>query len=343
MSERMWIAMSGGVDSSIAAALMAEQGHDCTGVTMTLGRGAADEAAVADARAVCEHLGIPHRVVDLSAEFRRSVVEATAEAYAAGRTPNPCVLCNAAVKFGILLQSAREAGARLATGHYARIVAVPGGLRLARALDASKDQTYFLYRLGPEDLEYVIFPLGQLTKTTVRAMAAARGLAEKHGRESQDACFLDAGGYAALVSASHPEACQPGPIYSTGGAVLGTHAGLCRYTVGQRRGIGIASAEPLYVVGLDAARNAIIVGGRRDLEVTRVVASDAVWFAAGVPLRAEVMVRYNAVPVPAAVRRNGDTLIVVADEPLVGVAPGQALVCYNGEVVIGGGTIEEAT
>lgn len=343
MSERLWIAMSGGVDSSIAAALMAEQGHDCTGVTMTLGRGAADDAAVADARAVCEHLGIPHRVVDLSAEFQRSVVEATAEAYAAGRTPNPCVLCNASIKFGALLERARDAGARLATGHYARIVAVPGGLRLARALDASKDQTYFLYRLGPEDLEYVIFPLGELTKATVRKMAVARGLAGKHGRESQDACFVGAGGYAALVSASHPEACRPGPIYNTGGAVLGTHAGLCRYTVGQRRGIGIASAEPLYVVGLDAARNAIIVGGLRDLEVTRVVASGVVWFAANIPLRAEVMVRYNAAPVSATVRRDGDTLIAVADEPLVGVAPGQALVCYNGEVVGGGGTIEEAT
>ncbi len=335
--------MSGGVDSSLAAAVLTEAGESCTGITMALGRGASDESAIGDARAVCEHLGIPHRIVDLSAEFRRCVVESTVTAYASGTTPNPCVMCNTSVKFGALLDLARADGSVLATGHYARIVDTPEGLRLARARDPRKDQSYFLYRLRGGDLGDIVFPLGDLIKTAVRAMAAERGLSEKHGSESQDACFLGEGGYPALVAAILPDADRPGPILDVDGSRVGTHAGLSRYTVGQRRGIGVASVEPLYVLALDASRNAIVVGPRQRLGVRAVVASEAVWHGPAGEARADVMVRYNARPVGATVRLSGARLHVVLDTPVEGVAPGQALVCYNGDVVIGGGTIEEAS
>ncbi|PKQ38619.1 MAG: tRNA 2-thiouridine(34) synthase MnmA [Actinobacteria bacterium HGW-Actinobacteria-1] len=339
---RIWIGMSGGVDSSLSAALLLEQGYDCVGVTMDLGRGAPD-AAVADARAVCDHLGIPHRVVDLAREFSERVVAATAAAYAGGATPNPCVLCNDSVKFGVLLDEAREDGAALGTGHYARIAHTPQGPLLARAADVSKDQTYFLYRLTGERLRHVVFPLGGLTKSRVREMAAERGLSDKHGAESQDACFLGAGGYPELVAATHPEACVPGDIVDTSGKVLGEHNGLCRYTVGQRRGIGIASAEPLYVLRLDAKTGAVVVGPYRALEVESIVVGQVVWSGDVVEEQVDVMVRYNAPAVRARVQMRDEHLHVELMTPLVGVAPGQSLVCYNGDVVLGGGIIEEAS
>ena len=339
----IWIGMSGGVDSSLAAALLAEQGLDCTGVTMVLGRGATDSAASDDAARVCKHLGIPHETIDLSAEFKADVIDATATAYSRGQTPNPCVLCNASVKFGSLLARAREAGASLATGHYARIVQSPAGPALARAADASKDQTYFLYQLTSDDLAHVIFPLGEFTKAQVRTMAAERGFADKHGKESQDACFLGKGGYSELVARDHPEACDAGPILDEGGAILGTHAGICRYTVGQRRGIGVASAEPLYVLRMDAPLNAVIVGPQKRLAVSRIVASSVIWNRQDDSTRASVMVRYNASAIDATVTRDGAHLIAKTDAPILGVAPGQSLVCYNGDIVIGGGIIEEAS
>lgn len=335
--------MSGGVDSSLTAALLAEQGYDCLGVTMVLGRGEPDEVASRDAGAVCRHLGIPHTTIDLSGEFQALVIDETARAYARGQTPNPCVICNATVKFGKLLERARDAGARLATGHYARIVSTPAGLALARAADPSKDQTYFLYRLTADDLEHVSFPLGELTKTRVREMAAERGFADKHGRESQDACFVGPGGYPEVVARTHPEACDPGPILDESGSILGTHVGLCRYTVGQRKGIGVAAPEPLFVLRIDAPRNAIVVGPRSGLDATRVSATDVVWNAAPGPTRAEVMIRYNAPAIPASVSFDGGRLVALMDTPVPGMAPGQSLVCYNGDIVIGGGTIKEAS
>ncbi|PKQ20850.1 MAG: tRNA 2-thiouridine(34) synthase MnmA [Actinobacteria bacterium HGW-Actinobacteria-6] len=340
---RIWIGMSGGVDSSLAAALLAEQGLDCLGVTMVLGRGATDAAAAADAASVCEHLGIPHTTIDLSAEFKADVIDATATAYSLGQTPNPCVLCNASVKFGSLLDRARDAGALLATGHYARIVQTPEGAALARPADVSKDQTYFLYRLSSGDLLHVVFPLGEFTKTQVRAMASERGFAGKHGKESQDACFLGKGGYPELVARSHPEACVAGPIVDETGTVLGTHTGICRYTVGQRRGIGVASAEPLYVLRIDAAHNSVVVGPQQRLAVSRITASGVIWNHSEDSMRAGVMVRYNAGAIAATVVREGARLIAETDEPVLGVAPGQSIVCYNGDIVIGGGIIEEAS
>lgn len=335
----VWVGMSGGVDSSLAAALLVESGANCTGVTMDLGRGDSDRAAIDAAAAVCAHLGIPHRVVDLSAEFRTAVVEMTAAAYAAGMTPNPCVACNVAIKFGALLDAATSEGARLATGHYVRVVGEGPDARLARASDPAKDQSYFLYRLPPATLAHVVFPLGELTKTEVRRLAGDRGISSMHTAESQDACFLGPGGYTELVRDLHPEACRPGPVLTVDGTIIGTHDGICRFTVGQRKGLGIASAEALYVRRIDAAANAVIVGPHDALATTVVTARDAVWFGTGEPVECDVKVRYNSPVTRAVVTPAGASLGIEFAEPIFGVAPGQSAVCYQGDIVIGGGII----
>lgn len=340
---RLWVAMSGGVDSSVAAALALAEGRAVEGVTLDLGRGAADTSAIDAARAICDRLRISHRVLDASREFEREVVEYTAAAYAAGTTPNPCVVCNERIKFGTLFDAAAAHGADLATGHYARIVKITGGLALATARDTTKDQTYFLYRLDSGALEHVVFPLGDLSKVKVREHALALGFTGIHTDESQDACFVGPGGYAALVAERHPEACAPGPILNAAGTELGLHRGVCRYTVGQRRGLGVASDEPLYVTRIDASANAVIVGPAGDLLVSRIVASDAIWCDTGADANVDVKCRYNSPMTAAFVRRDGDSLVAELERPIAAVAPGQSLVCYNNGVVVGGGTIKEAS
>ncbi len=338
-SRPVWVGMSGGVDSSLAAALLVESGYACTGVTMDLGRGGSDLTAIEAAAVVCAHLGIPHRVIDLSDAFRAAVLETTARAYAAGMTPNPCVACNAAIKFGALLDAAVTERARLATGHYARVVGEGAGARLARASDPAKDQSYFLYRLSPEVLAHVAFPLGELTKTEVRTLASARGMSSMHTAESQDACFLGPGGYASLVRDLHPEACRPGPVLTADGTRIGTHDGVCLFTVGQRKGLGIASAGALYVTRIDAAANAVIVGPHDALATTVVTAGDAVWFGAREPVGCDVKIRYNAPASRALVTPEGASLSIEFAEPIFGAAPGQSAVCYQGDIVVGGGII----
>lgn len=342
-SRRLWVAMSGGVDSSVAAAIALSQGWDVVGVTLDLGRGGPDAGAILAARAICDRLHVGHRVIDVSAEFDLKVVDYTAAEYAAGRTPNPCVVCNQRIKFGTLYDAAIAEHAHLATGHYARVAETVAGLALAAARDVAKDQTYFLYRLDSETLEHVLFPLGDLTKDAVRERARSLGFAGVHTDESQDACFVGPGGYAALVTERRPDACVPGPVLNAAGDVLGKHRGVCRYTVGQRRGLGIASDEPMYVTRIDASANAIVVGPADDLLVSRVVASDTVWREAGLEACVDVKCRYNSPPTPALVRRDGDILVAELERPIAGVAPGQSLVCYNSGVVVGGGTIEEAS
>ncbi len=339
ISGPVWVGMSGGVDSSLAAALLVEAGYTCTGVTLDLGRGETDRVSVASSVAVCRHLGIPHRTIDLAAEFRAAVIDATAAAYSHGRTPNPCVFCNAAIKFGTLYRMAVDSGAALATGHYARIAGDAGDRRLARAVDAAKDQSYFLYRVAPDVLEGAVFPLGTLTKNEVRGLAAKRGISSIHTAESQDACFLGRGGYPALIKERYPEACRPGPVIAGDGEVIGTHDGVCRFTVGQRKGIGIASAEALYVTGIDASRNAVIVGSHADLETSTLVADDAVWWGGGEQVECDVQVRYNSPPVAALVTPDGTRLRIELVEPVFGAAPGQSAVCYQGDTIIGGGFI----
>lgn len=338
--------MSGGVDSSVTAALLLEQGHDVTGVTMQLWPSTDDEggccsvSAVRDAHRVCDLLGIPHYTLNFREAFEREVVAPFADEYAAGRTPNPCIICNDRLKFSDLLAKVSAQGAEfLATGHYARIVRDEAGTPwLARGVDPGKDQSYFLYRLTRAQLEHTLFPVGELVKPDVRAIAQRLGLHVADKPDSQEVCFASAGEHASVVRERRPDALVPGDIVGLDGAVLGHHEGIAHYTVGQRKGLGIAAPEPLYVVRVDAARNLIVAGPRSALRVTKVDATEVVWRGSAVE-DVTAMIRYRMTPRTAVARFDGATLTVEFAEQVEGVSPGQAVVCYRGDVVVGGGTI----
>ncbi|MRS11804.1 MAG: tRNA 2-thiouridine(34) synthase MnmA [Actinobacteria bacterium] len=340
------IALSGGVDSSVAAALLVESGRDVFGVTMRLGlaeiagRACCGEEEVALARRVCAQLGIPHVVIDIADEFRAEVVEPFCDAYASGLTPNPCVRCNERVKFGAFAQRVRALGATvLTTGHYARVERdADGQAWLARAADEAKDQSYFLYRVAPEVLGELEFPLGDLTKAEVRAMAAERGLPTAERRESQEVCFSS--DHVALVGELHPGALEPGPIEDGDGRVLGHHRGIARYTVGQRKGLGVGGPEgPYRVSGIDARRNAVIVEPASGPGVSRVTLTDPVWRLPEASARVSAQVRYQARPVPATATVAAGAIGIAFDEPGEPAAPGQSVVLYQGDRVVGGGIV----
>ncbi len=354
--EAILVAMSGGVDSSLAAALLVEQGYAVAGVTLRLlwpcAEGDTEAAsccsreALEGARRVCQLLGIPHHALDLSGEFAAAVVEPFIQAYAAGRTPNPCLECNRHVKFDRLLRWARAEGfARLATGHYARIArggedAAP--YHLLRGLDRRKDQSYVLSMLGQEQLAHLLFPLGGMTKAAVRREAARRGLPTAGRPESQEICFVPGNDYRRFLSRHVPG--TPGPIRDLSGKVLGAHRGLHRYTVGQHKGLGLSGRpEALYVVALDAAENAVVVGPeeallRPTLEAVEVTFTSGEWPAG--PLRVEAQVRYRAPAAPATLwPLEPGRVRLEFDVPQRAIAPGQAAVFYEGEEVLGGGTI----
>jgi tRNA-specific 2-thiouridylase len=346
-AEPIVVALSGGVDSATAAALLVEAGERVVGMTLRLydARGTAASAGgrccgprdVEDARRVCAHLGIPFFVVDHAEEFGRAVIDDFVAEYAAGRTPNPCVRCNEHVKFGPLLRRARALGAsRLATGHYARI---QDG-RLRRAADPDKDQSYFLFAMPRETRARVLFPLGALTKGETRAHAARLGLTVADKPESQEICFVPDGDHAAFVERRAAPAA--GDIVDESGAVLGAHDGVHRFTVGQRRGLRVAAGAPRYVVSVDALRRRVVVGPRASLARARLEVRDARWpgAAPGEPFRADVQVRHRHRAVPARVAAAGAGAIVELDAPLEsGAAPGQAAVFYRGDEVVGGGWI----
>jgi tRNA-specific 2-thiouridylase len=343
--------MSGGVDSSVAAAMLLEQGHDVTGVTMQLwpssdeDGGCCSVSAVRDAKRVCDLLGIPHYALNYRSVFEREVVDAFADEYARGRTPNPCIVCNDRVKFGDLLAKVVAQGADfLATGHYARIVTdAKGEAHLSRGADPGKDQSYFLYRLSGAQASHLMFPLGGLHKTEVRAFARRLGMSVSEKPESQETCFAVDGDYLPVVRLRHPEAFTPGEIVDESGGVLGIHSGLASYTVGQRKGIGIGGArDPLYVLAIDAPANRVIVGPAASLGVSQVVAEQVVW--KGEPIQAvTAMVRYRMQPREATARFDGSELCVTFDSPIMGVAPGQSVVCYREDIVVGGGVISCAS
>ncbi len=347
VGKRIVVAMSGGVDSSVVAALAARSGAETIGVTLQLyDHGAAVGRAgsccagqdIRDARAVCDRLGIAHYVFDHESRFRESVIDQFADEYLAGRTPIPCVRCNMGVKFTDLFRLARELGAdALATGHYVRRVAGPAGPELHRALDPARDQSYFLFATTAAQLDYLRFPLGGLPKPEVRRVAAELKLGVAAKPDSQDICFVPDGDYARLVKKLRPEAERAGEIVGLDGRVLGMHRGLVHFTVGQRRGLEIGGQpEPLYVVRLEADAGRVVVGPKRALAVAAARLSDINWIGDGATGAMTVKVRSLARPVPA--RREGDRLLF--DAPEYGVSPGQAAVFYAGERVLGGGWIE---
>jgi tRNA-specific 2-thiouridylase len=345
---RIVVAMSGGVDSSVVAALAARSGAETIGVTLQLyDHGAAVKRAgsccagqdIRDARAVADRLGIAHYVFDYESRFRESVIADFADEYAAGRTPIPCVRCNQGVKFTDLFGIARDLGADcLATGHYVRRVVGSHGPELHRALDPARDQSYFLFATTRAQLDYLRFPLGGMPKARVREIAAAHQLGVAAKPDSQDICFVPDGDYAAIVRKLRPEAGEPGDIIDREGHILGRHRGLIHFTVGQRRGIEIGgSPEPLYVIRLEPDTRRLVVGPRRALAVSAAHLDDLNWLGQGFEGPLTVKVRSLAKPVPASF----DGATVRFDAPEYGVSPGQAAVLYAGERVLGGGWISE--
>jgi tRNA-uridine 2-sulfurtransferase len=349
------VALSGGVDSSVAAALLVEAGHRVVGITMRLYDASGTSAArgrccgpldIEDARQVCAVLGIPFYVANYQDEFRRAVIDDFVAEYTAGRTPNPCVRCNEKIKFAPLLKRARALGAtRLATGHYARLArGADGRLRIRRAVDADKDQSYFLFAAPSDDLEQVIFPLGEMTKAQVRGVARRLRLPNADKDESQEICFVPDGDHAALVARLAAERPAGGEIVDLEGRRLGDHDGIHHFTIGQRRGIGVplGGGEPGYVVSVDALRRRVVVGPREALRREEIRVADVRWPAAppAEPLAAAVQVRHRHRPVAARIHADGDLARAVLDQPMDGAAaPGQAAVFYDGDVVVGGGWI----
>ena len=344
MRKSVVLGMSGGVDSTAAALLLQERGLRVIGVTLRLLEGEEGRRSEEAAARAARELGIRHRVVDLGERFRRQVLLPFAEAYLDGRTPNPCVDCNALCKLPALFSAAEEEGADLvATGHYARVEREGNASRLLRGKDRSKDQSYVLWRLEGWMLSRLLMPNGPLLKEEVRRLVRRLGPDLRLLPESRDACFLSGGDYRELLERMRPGAMRPGLIVDAAGRILGRHRGTAAYTVGQRRGLGVASSRPLYVTAVDPERNLVVVGGREEAMTRRVRTAGARWLKGEPParrFRAQVKVRYQMEPVPAEVAVEGeDTFSAELDEPVPAAAPGQSAVVYLGDELLGGGVI----
>ena len=353
---RVVAAMSGGVDSSVVAAMLADQGYDVVGVTLQLydhgaavGRKGACCAGqdIYDARRVADGLGIPHYVLDYESRFREAVVDTFADAYVRGETPIPCVACNRTVKFRDLLAMARRLDADvLATGHYVQWRNGPAGPELHRGADPARDQSYFLYATTHEQLRLLRFPLGAMVKDEVRALADRYGLRTAAKPDSQDICFVPNGDYGAVVAKLRPDAARPGDIVHLDGTVLGCHQGIIHYTIGQRRGLGLTAAgtDPLFVIRIDPDAHRVIVGPRDALAVTTVAIDDVNWLGPppdGTPIPVQVKLRSSQTPTPATLDLDARTIALA--KPQYGVAPGQAAVFYDTTRVLGGATIAGST
>jgi len=346
--------MSGGVDSSVTAALLKRQGHDVVGITLQLYPGdvAKKKGAccagqdIYDAKRVADALGIPHYVLDYETRFRKNVIQDFADSYARGETPIPCVRCNEKVKFADLMDTARELGAEaLATGHYVRRVEGANGAQLHAAVDAGRDQSYFLFATTQAQLDYLRFPLGDMEKSQVRALAAELGLVNAAKPDSQDICFVPEGRYTEIVKKLRPDAARPGEIVDQAGQVLGQHDGVLNFTIGQRKGLGLSgNAEPLFVLRLDAGKSRVVVGPRSALGASAIRLRDVNWLgAASAPFDCAVKVRSMRPPVMARVtplENNAARVDLLGAEDAI--APGQACVFYRGSHLLGGGWIAHA-
>ena len=344
MKEKILVGMSGGVDSSVAALLLRQAGYDCVGATMELCGGAKDAA---DAAAVAERLGMEHHRFDASAAFEESVIRPFVATYESGGTPNPCIDCNRTMKFSHMYRLAQSVGCDgIATGHYARIDRREDGRwLLKKGLDEEKDQSYFLYVLTQEMLSYTKFPIGELSKAAVRSLAESHGLINARKRDSQDICFVPDGDYEGFIRRYTGKEYPQGDFVDETGRVLGRHLGMIGYTVGQRRGLGVSAEKPLYVCRKCAENNTILLGDNEDLFSDTLYANNINLIAADrleAPLRCKARVRYRHREQPATVTQlDEDTIRIVFDEPQRAITAGQAVVFYDGDTVLGGGTIFE--
>ncbi|MFH1006389.1 MAG: tRNA 2-thiouridine(34) synthase MnmA [Candidatus Latescibacterota bacterium] len=357
-AKRVVVAMSGGVDSSVTAVLLKQEGYEVIGITMQVwpndrcadggdpSGGCCGLEAVNDARGVASGLGVPYYVLNFREVFQKRVIADFCEEYKQGRTPNPCIRCNQYMKFDLLLERARQLGAAfLATGHYARIEqdAASGRVLLKKGVDLSKDQSYVLYVMTQDQLKHVLMPMGAYTKKMARQMARDLELPVANKPESQEICFIPDDDYGAFLQEMIPESARPGPILNQQGDILGTHRGIPFYTIGQRKGLGIAAREPLYVVAIDREKNAIIVGNEEEVYADHLVAAELNWIAIDEltgPMEVRAKIRYLHPEAEAVVSRmDRDSVSVTFREPQRAITPGQAVVFYQGDVVIGGGTI----
>jgi len=341
MKKKILVAMSGGVDSSVAALLLKEKGYDVAGVTMRLGFEKADSSIEAS-RTVAKQISIPHRVLDFSGELEEKVIQNFVSEYSKGKTPNPCILCNKHIKFGTLLKKALSTGYDfLATGHYARIEKSRGRYVLKKSQDPRKDQSYFLYGIEKKALKNILFPLGFLAKEDVRGIAGKEGLPFAERGESQDLCFTE-GGTLRDFFLKRSAYQRPGNILNSGRQLLGRHRGSSFYTVGQRRGMGIGSKGALYVVSVDTERNEIIAGEKKDLKAQGLIAGCANFFTRASSGKASAKIRYASGEVKCSFLSEGREIKVVFDENVEAITPGQSVVLYRNETVLGGGIIKAA-